>query len=102
MYRVWALAVHQKMADELPGHRPEDLLPGAQSLICFGIPIPRQIYQVPNHMPEMIWRSQNLLYRHLDTPSIRFAALLQENGERALPISGCFPKVVNNKGEVVG
>ena len=35
---VFGIGAASKMADEQPGHRPNDLLPGAQSLICFGIP----------------------------------------------------------------
>jgi epoxyqueuosine reductase QueG len=91
-----------KMADELPGHRPEDLLPGAQSLICFGIPVPRQVYRMPMYGVETVWRTQNLLYRRLDTLSARFAALLEENGACAVPIYGCLPMGINDKGEVVG
>ena len=91
-----------KMADETPGHRPEDLLPGARSLSCFGIPVPRQVYQMPTYGVETIWRSQNLYYRRLDTLSIRLAALLEESGEQAVPVYGCMPLGINEKGEVVG
>jgi len=91
-----------KMGDELPGHRPDDFLPGAQSLICFGMPVPRGVYQMPTCGLETVWRSQNLHYRRLDTLSIRFAALLEENGERAVPIYGCMPLDMNEKGTVVG
>jgi epoxyqueuosine reductase QueG len=91
-----------KMANENPGYRPEDLLPGAQSLICYGIPIPYGAYRMPTYTAEMIWRSQNLYYRRLDTLSIRFAALLEESGVRAVPIYGCFPMGINNKGDVAG
>jgi hypothetical protein len=51
------------MAGERPGHRPQDLLPGAQSLICFGLPVPRGAYQASGHAVETVWRSQNLNYR---------------------------------------
>jgi epoxyqueuosine reductase QueG len=51
---------------------------------------------------ETVWRSQNLHYRRLDTLSIRFATLLEESGERAVPIYGCLPMGINEKGEVVG
>ncbi len=91
-----------KMANELPGHRPDDFLPGAQSLICFGIPVPRGVYQMPTCRLETVWRSQNLHYRRLDTLSMRLAALLEENGERAVPIYGCMPLDMNQKGTVVG
>ena len=99
---VLGMGLASKMANELPGHRPDDLLPGAQSLICFGIPIPRLVYRMPTYGVETIWRSQNLYYRRLDTLSIRFAALLEASGERAVPIYGCMPLGINDKGEVVG
>jgi len=91
-----------EMAGELPGHRPEDLLPGAQSLICFGLPVPQGVYRTPTYTPETIWRSQNVNYRRLDTLSMRIAALLEENGARAVPIYGCLPMGVNDRGQVVG
>jgi epoxyqueuosine reductase len=99
---VWGIGPALEMENELPGHRPKDLLPGAQSLICFGIPVPRGVYQMPTYGLETVWRSQNLHYRRLDTLSIRFAALLEENGERAVPIYGCMPLGMNEKGTVVG
>lgn len=99
---VWGISPASKMANEPPGHRPEDLLPGAQSLICFGIPIPRQVYRMPNYRVETVWRSQNLYYRRLDTLSIRFSASLEENGDRATPVFGCMPMGINEKGEVAG
>ena len=91
-----------EMGGERPGHRPEDLLPGAQSLICFGLPIPQGVYQTPNHTLEAVWRSQNLDYRRLDTLSMRIAALLEENGARSVPIYGCQPMGVNDRGQVAG
>lgn len=99
---VLGIGPASKMANEPPGHRPEDLLPGAQSLICFGIPVPRGAYRMPIYAVETVWRSQNLNYRRLDTLSIRFAALLEASGERAVPIYGCFPMGMNKKGDVVG
>jgi epoxyqueuosine reductase len=99
---VLGIGPASKMANEPQGHRPDDLLPGARSLICFGIPVPRQVYRMPIYRLETIWRSQNLYYRRLDTLSIRYAALLETSGERAVPIYGCMPLGVNEKGEVVG
>lgn len=90
------------MAGERPGHRPEDLLPGAQSLVCFGLPVPRSVYGTPNYTLEAVWRSQNLNYRRLDTLSMRIAALLEESGARAMPIYGCLPMGVSHRGQVVG
>lgn len=91
-----------EMAREQPGHRPDDLLPGTQSLICFGLPVPQGAYQMPTYTLETVWRSQNLNYRRLDTLSMRIAALLEETGARAVPVYGCLPMGVNDRGQVVG
>ncbi len=99
---VLGIGPASKMANERPGHRPDDFVPGARSLICFGIPVPRQVYQMPTCRLETIWRSQNLYYRRLDTLSIRLAALLEESGAQAVPVYGCMPLDMNEKGEVVG
>jgi epoxyqueuosine reductase QueG len=53
-------------------------------------------------MTETVWRSQNLLYRRLDTLSLRFAQLIEGYDARAVPVLSCFPMGVNGKGEVVG
>ncbi len=99
---VLGMGPASKMANDPPGHRPEDLLPGVQSLICFGLPVPREVYRMPSYAAETIWRSQNLYYRHLDTLSIRFATLLEQSGVRAIPVYGCMPLGINEKGVVVG
>lgn len=99
---VFGVGSAAEMAGEKPGHRPADLLPGAQSLICFGLPVPRGVYRMANYREEIVWRSQNLNYRRLDTLSMRFAALLEANGDRTVPIYGCLPMGVNERGVVVG
>lgn len=85
------------MANEPQGYRPGDLLPGARSLVCFGIPVPRGVYLPAPLGTETIWRSQNIYYRRLDTLSIRFAALLEERGEQAVPVFGCMPMAFKGK-----
>ena len=99
---VLGIGAASGMAGERPGHRPEDMLPGAESLICFGLPVPRSVYRTPTYALETAWRSQNLNYRRLDTLSLRIAALLEESGTRAVPIYGCQPMDVNDRGQVVG
>ena len=90
------------MADEPAGYRPEDVLPGARGLICFGIPLPRAVYQTPSNAEEVVCRAQSHHYRRLDTLSLRLAALLEEHGQQALPIFGCTPLGINEKGDVTG
>ena len=72
---VLGFGAASEMAGERPGHRPEDLLPGAPSLICFGSSVPQSVYQTPTYALETVWRSQNLNYRRLDTLSMRIAAM---------------------------
>lgn len=91
-----------KMADEPSGYRPEDILPGARGLVSFAIPVPRGIYQTPSNAPEMICRAQSLCYRRLDGLSVRIAALLEERGERAIPVFGCSPMAINERGDIAG
>jgi epoxyqueuosine reductase QueG len=99
---VFGIGQASKMSEERSGYRPEDFLPGAKSVICFGTPIPKGIYSTKNYNLEATWRSQNLLYRRLDTISLRISILLEENGARAIPIYGCMPLGINKKGTVVG
>lgn len=75
---VFGIGPAAEMANEPPGARPEDFLPGTQSLLCFGIAMPRGVYQSPTYNLETVWRSQNLLYRRLDTIALRFSTLLEE------------------------
>jgi len=99
---VFGIGPASEMADDPVGFRPHDFIPGVQSLICFGIPIPCDVYRTPINSLETVWRSQNLLYRRLDTIALRFSSLLEESGARAIPTYGCMPLGVNEKGTVVG
>jgi len=99
---VFGIGPASEMKDEPEGYRPENLLPGVQSLICFGIALPKDVYYSPKNSLEITWRSQNLLYRRLDTLALRFSVLLEGNGDRAVPVYGCMPLDLNEKGYVVG
>ena len=90
------------MEDEPRGHRPSDFLPGTRSMVCFGIPAPRAVYQAGPHATELTWRTQNLLYRRLDTLSLAVAQVLEAHGARAMPLFGCCPLAVTTKGIVTG
>jgi len=91
-----------RMASEPPGYSPDDLLPGAESLVSFAVPVPRSVYEAPGREPELICRAQSLCYRRLDGLSLRVAALLEEKGERAVPVFGCSPMQINERGDVAG
>ena len=66
------------------------------------MPVPRAVYQMETFGLETVWRSQNLNYRRLDTLTMRFATLLESNGELAVPTYGCMPLDLNERGSVVG
>jgi epoxyqueuosine reductase len=91
-----------ELADEPTNYRPDDVLPGAKSLICFGIPVPRGAFRPFYYSTDIIWRSQGIYYRRLDTLSMRFSALLEDTGAQAVPIFGCMPMPLNKRGEVSG
>jgi epoxyqueuosine reductase len=90
------------LENEPPGYRPRDLLRGAKSMVCFGLPVPDAVYVAGSHRIEIVWRSQNLYYRRLDTMSLRLAQTLEETGMRALPIFGCMPQAIDKRGVLVG
>ncbi len=90
------------LADEPAGYRPEDLLPNVRSMICFGIPVPRAVYQAADHAADFVCRTQSLHYRRLDALALRISTLLEENGEQALPIFGCAPMAINQNRDVAG
>jgi epoxyqueuosine reductase QueG len=71
-------------------------------MVCFGLPVPRAVYDVELHPTETVWRAQNMYYKRLDMLSLRFAQLLEECGARALPAFGCYPMALNKRGEVAG
>jgi epoxyqueuosine reductase QueG len=84
------------------GYRPSEHLPGARSMICFGLPAPRSVYRQGPHAAELIWRAQTLLYRRLDTLSLAFIQAIEAGGGDAVPVSGCCPLAVDRRGRVVG
>src|SRR3990172_5958811 len=88
---AWGTSPSGPMEDERPGYRPSDLVPGARSMVCFGVPVPRGIFDQKHHAVDGIWRTQNLYYRKLDSLSVRLAARLEGGGGRAGPGVGGLP-----------
>jgi epoxyqueuosine reductase QueG len=76
---------------------PQAILSNAQSIICYGMPIPKGIVHAHTHSTSLYWRYCNMTYRTLDTVSIKLSLLLEETGSTA-PVYGCYPwKVVNRE-----
>lgn len=99
---VWGTGPSEPMENERTGHRPSDIVAGARSLVCFGIPVPRAVFEQRDHVVETNWRIQNLYYRRLDDLSVRVAALLEDGGEAAVPILGCLPVDVRGPTSIAG
>lgn len=99
---VFGTCPASKMSDETPGHRPNDLVPDAEGLVCFGLAVPKGVFSTPVYSKETIWRTQNLYYRRLDTLALRFAKILDSHGETAVPVFGCQPMDINERGSVIG
>ena len=99
---VMGIAPSKGMELAAEGYRPSDLLPGAQSMVCFGAPVPQSVYESDRHAVELVWRTQSLLYRRLDSLSVRLAETLEAYGKKAIPIFGCAPMDVTERGFVIG
>lgn len=99
---VLGVAASEEMESEPSGSRPSDLLPDARSFLVFGLAVPAGVFDTDAHRTETVWRTQNIYYRRLDTLSLRFAALLEDNNESAVPVFGCLPMGLNAAREVYG
>jgi len=95
---LWGTGPSEQMEGERPGFRPSDLVSGATSLLCFGTPVPRAVFEQRDNVVETNWRIQNLYYRQLDELSVRIAARLEEECEKAVPIFGCMPLGIGARG----
>jgi len=77
---------------------PQTILKGAKSIICYGVPIPKGIIYADNNDLALYWRYCNMLYRSLDMASNRLCLLLEEKGNLASPVYGCYPwKIVDQE-----
>lgn len=85
-----------------PGYRPSDLLPDAQSLFALGVPVPRGVFRAGERSLATYWRTVNVLYRNLDALVGRCAAIMEQTGELAVPVFGCFPYDMRGKGDLWG
>lgn len=77
---------------------PQTILTNAQSVISYGVPIPKGIIYADNHGLALYWRYCNMTYRFMDIVSNKLSLLLEENSHSAAPVYGCYPwKVVNRE-----
>jgi len=67
-----------------------------------GIPVPKGIFKCKERANETYWRAANIYYRHIDSMLMQLARVIEETGETAVPVFGCFPYDVRGKGDFWG
>jgi epoxyqueuosine reductase QueG len=101
-FSVFGMARASLLEDEPSGYRPSDLLPGARTILCVGTPFPRGIFMSPGKEEQTYWRSAAVYYRHMDAILLQAAGMIEEDGEMAVPVYGCFPYHVQGWGDFRG
>lgn len=100
---VFGIGRASRLEDTAPqGYRPSDLLPAAKSMLCLGIPVPKGIFKCGARANETYWRAANTYYRNIDAMLMQVARIIEETGETAIPVFGCFPYDVRGKGDFRG
>ena len=84
------------------GYRPTDLLPGAQSVLCFGVPMPQGIYRCASRPAEWYWRALPMCFRAADDLSLQVAVAIERAGFTSSPVFACFPLERRTGGELWG
>ncbi|MGO9117309.1 MAG: hypothetical protein ACLQPD_06810 [Desulfomonilaceae bacterium] len=85
---VFGTAPASYLETESSGYRPSDVLPGARSILCLGMPVPRGIFKCVGKAEQMYWRSAAIYYRHIDAMLIQAAVIIEEQGDTAVPVYG--------------
>ena len=78
------------------------MLSSAQSILCFGLPVPKGVFKSGERSEWMYWRAANVYYRNIDIILTMAAAMIEEKGEIAVPVYGCFPYDIKGKGDFWG
>ena len=85
---IFGIAKASSLEDEPSGYRPSDMLSSAQGILCFGLPVPKGIFQCQEKSEWMYWRAANVYYRNIDAVLIRACSMIEEKGEIAVPVFG--------------
>ena len=85
---VFGTAPASSLDTESSGYRPSDVLPGAKSILCLGIPLPKGIFKCVGKAEQMYWRAAAVYYRHIDAMLMQAAVIIEEQGDTAVPVYG--------------
>jgi hypothetical protein len=83
---VFGIAESGRLEDADVGHRASDMLKDVSSILCFGIPVPKGLFQSRNRWNQNYWRIASIYYQRLDLISSRTAVSLESEGHSALPV----------------
>ncbi len=70
---------------------PGSILKTTQSIVCYGMPMPRGVIYAESGSLALYWRFCNMAYRTLDAVSNHLCLLLEQEGFPSSPIYGCYP-----------
>lgn len=99
---VYGIANATSLENEPSGYRPSDMLASVKAILCLGIPVPKGIFKCQGRSEWMYWRAANIYYRNIDAVLMRVASIIEEKGEIAVPVYGCFPYDIKGKGDFWG
>jgi epoxyqueuosine reductase QueG len=99
---VFGIAKSTLMETEAQNYRCSDTLTSAKSILCIGMPFPKGVFYSRQRTNETYWRAANIYYRNLDMMLMRMARMIEEKGEVAVPVFGCFPYDVRDRGDLRG
>ncbi len=99
---VFGIANAASLEKEPSGYKPSDMLASAESILCFGVPVPKGIFKSQERSEWMYWRAANIYYRNIDAILNQVCNIIEEKGDLAAPIYGCFPYDIRGKGDFWG
>jgi len=99
---VFGMTKAASLENEPSGYRPSDMLGSPKSILSLGIPIPKGVFQCKERSKWMYWRAASIYYRNIDAVLMRAASIIEEKGEIAVPVYGCFPYDIKGKGDFWG
>jgi len=85
---VFGTAKAALLESEPSGYRPSDMLSSAQSILCFGSPVPKGVFKSGERSECTYWRTANVYYRNIDAVLIRACSIIEEKGGIAVPVFG--------------
>jgi epoxyqueuosine reductase len=94
---LMGIANVQPLPNAPEAYSPQTILKEAKSFIVYGVPIPKGIIYAERDALLLYWRYWNVTYRSLDAVADRLCLMLEEKGNQAVPVYGCYPMKIQNR-----